>query len=337
MTASITVSSGTHLFHLPLEFALRHGGVLHGAQLAFELFGPAHGPLVVVQGGISSDRRVTGGEAPRARGWWQDLVGPGRALDTTRVRVLGIDHLGGNGASTGPRSRDGIAVPAVTPADQARATALLLAHLGEGPAHFVGASYGGMVGLALAAEHPECLARLVAISAAHRSHPRATAGRWIQRQVVQLGIAQGVPGEALALARALAMTSYRTAEELGARFDAAPSWCGEQPEFAVARYLRARGEAFAADFDPDAFLCLSQALDLHRVDPRRITAPTTLIGVPSDPLVPIEDVRATARALAGPVRLVELPSRYGHDAFLKETEALASVLREALGAQEVAA
>ena len=99
------------------------------------------------------------------------------------------------------------------------------------------------------------------------------------------------------------------------------------------RRLDSAEPAFAETFDADAFLCLSQAIDLHRVDPARVTTPTTLVAVDSDQLVPLEQVRELSRRLAGPVRLVELTSRYGHDAFFKEHEALTPILRAALEVQ----
>lgn len=336
MSHTITLADSTSLFHLPLRWPLTHGGELRGGLLAYELLGPEGAPLVIVQGGISSGRHVARGAGRTSPGWWDDLVGPGRALDTTRLRVLAADPLGGGGASTGPVTTGQRPFPALTSTDQARALSLLLDHLGERqPVAFVGASYGGMVGLALAALEPERLRALVAISAADRSHPLATAWRSVQRQLVRLGREHGAPRQALALARGLAMTTYRSAREFGERFDGAPTIVDGVPRFPVESYLDARGDAFAETFDAEAYLCLSQAIDLHRVDAAAITTPTTLVAVESDQLVPIQQVRDLSRRLAGPVRLVELDSLYGHDAFLKETATLAPILRDALATTEV--
>ena len=321
--AALTLPPSSRLCPLP-SFALESGDVLHGAHLAYELTGPVDGPLVVALGGITADRHVGG--------WWARQVGPGRALDTAVFRVLSFDFLGGAGAST--RSWRARGACRVTPRDQARGLAALLDHLGIAQADaVVGASYGGMVGLALAAQLPNRARHLIAISAADRPHPLATAWRSIQRRILADARARGDAAQGVALARALAITCYRTPEEFAARFDQPPAFDpggAAAPRFAVEDYLDARGEALAASFDAEAYARLSESLDLHRVDPAAITAPTTLVGVTSDRLVPIEQIRALSARCAGPTRRVEIDSHAGHDAFLVEHEQIAAILRGAL-------
>ena len=96
-------------------------------------------------------------------------------------------------------------------------------------------------------------------------------------------------------------------------------------------YLDAHGARFADAFSPVSFLCLSESIDLHRVDPTRLTRPTTLVAVESDVLVPTWQMRALRDAVGGPVAFHEIASRYGHDAFLKEVDAVSAIVREALG------
>ena len=333
---SVTISPGTCLLHLPLAFPLEKGGELRGAHLAYELFGPEDAPLVVVQGGISAGRKVTKGPHDRDPGWWGDFVGAGCSIDTDRYRVLGLDYLGGAGASTGPANwcSEG-PFPAVTSQDQARATALLFDHLRVSQAHlFVGASYGGMVGLAIAVEFPDRLRRVLSISGAHDSHPMATAWRSLQRRIVELGMAHGATAEAVALARGLAMATYRSHAEFRKRFGTEPEARGGRLHFPVEAYLRARGDDFAEHFPPETFLCLSQAIDLHNIDPAAVTVPTTLVGVTSDQLVPLSQMRDLADRITAPCELVELESIYGHDAFLKEVKALRPILAQALEGEE---
>jgi homoserine O-acetyltransferase len=101
-------------------------------------------------------------------------------------------------------------------------------------------------------------------------------------------------------------------------------------------WLDCHGEKFSARMTPERFLALSESLDLHRVEPESIRVPTTLVGVRSDALVPIEDLRRLAKRLpAG--RLVELDSPYGHDAFLKEPNAVEAIVAEAHCPREAAA
>lgn len=300
---------------LPAPFALFHGGALDHAQFAWRLVGDARLPLVVAVGGISAHRRVFDEATPTA-GWWHEVVGPGRALDTNRCRVLGIDYLGGSGESTRPAC--GTPPPCLSSYDQAEALRLLLDHLGVAKvSSIVGASYGGMVALAFGERYPERVNRLIVISAADRAHPMATAWRCVQRRTVRFGIQTGQPAAGLELARALAMATYRSAEEFAARFADAPRQIDGQFVFPVEEYLFARGRDYAGKYQPEAFLCLSQSIDLHRVDATRISVPTSVVAVREDQLVPIEDMRAlTARLPAA--RLHEISSPHGHDAFLKE-------------------
>lgn len=322
--SSFTIQKGTGVFYLPLEFQLEHGGVLVASQLAFERTGPEDAPVIVVLGGISAGMDVVG--------WWSDIVGPGLAIDTSTHCVLGIDFLGGAGASTGPSNWQGEgSFPLITSRDQARAIARLLDHLGVERLHrFVGSSYGGMVGLAFAAEYSERLEGLIAIGAAHESHPMALAWRSLQRRIVRFGKSHGDERTAVALARGLAITTYRSHEEFGQRFDSAPSDINGCAHFPVEEYLDARGNDFADHFTSDEYLALSQAIDLHRVDPADVRVPTLLIGFESDQLVPIPQLEDLAERLGQWGKLIALPSLFGHDGFLKEVDALRPILQKAI-------
>lgn len=329
MSASITLPAGVELFHLPGDFGLARGGSLPGAVLAFERQGPAEAPVVVVLGGISAGRHVSAHRAVHGPGWWEGFVGDGLAIDTTRYQVLAFDWLGGAGNSTAPAA--GEPFPFVAAEDQAAALHWLLQALRiERMAALVGSSYGGMVGLQFAASFPQQLARLVAIAAAHESHPQASAWRAVQRGIVELGLRTGTGSEALALARGLAMTTYRTPGELRERFRGVPVFDGARVRFPVQDWLEARGEEFAAQWLPEQFLCLCHSIDAHRVEPAAVVVPTWLCGFLGDQLVPASQVRELAGALPQLRLHREVPSRYGHDAFLKEHHAVSALLREVL-------
>lgn len=296
------------------------------APPAFELAGRPGAPVIVVLGGISADRHVCAGAADARPGWWDSVAGDGRALDTANFQLLGLDFLdGGQGA-------DGRPERIVTTYDQADAIAGVLDDLRIRQIHaLVGASYGGMVGLAFAERYPERLQRLVVIGAAHRAHPMATALRVIQRRMVELGLETGRAHDALVLARGLAMTTYRTAREFAERFDVAPTSLRESDAtFPVEAYLRQRGEAFAARFSAARFLSLSLSSDLHDVRPANIGTPTLLVAEEGDAIVPREQTEELARALRAPNRIVDLRSKNGHDAFLTEPRALGTILTHAL-------
>ncbi len=300
--------------------------VARTTTLRHEVIGPPDAPVVVVLGGVSASRHVAQTATDSRPGWWDTQVGPDRAIDTKVFRVLGVDYLDGG------RRPDGRPARVVTTHDQAAALAARLDSLGVARVRAViGASYGGMVGLAFAERYPDRLDQLVVISAAHESHPMSTGLRALQRRVVELGLEHGVGNEALALARGIAMTTYRTAREFAERFDNTPTFAGKTDvSFEVERYLANRGADFAAKFRPEYFLALSLSSDLHRVDPPAIRTPTTIVAAEGDTLVPEEQTRDLARRLGAPAQFELVPTIFGHDAFLKEAAKFGRILTSVL-------
>lgn len=312
----------------PFGMVALHGSAA-GDTVAYACYGPEDAPAVFVLGGISAHRFVCG-KPDGTEGWWPGVVGPGVALDPERYRIVSIDWLGGVGDSGGPSPIES-GLPVVTTEDQAHAVAAVLDHLEIEKLHgFVGASYGGMVGLALGVLYPERVERLLVLCAAHRSHPMAVGLRVLQRRIVALSAAAGRETEGLALARALAMTTYRTPEEFEQRFVSSPSWNDGLPRFAVEEYLDVQGERFSRRFDANAFGILSQSLDLHRVEPEDITVATTVVSVDSDTLVPPWLVAELARRLPSSSRAIRIASHFGHDAFLKEHRVVSRLVHNVL-------
>jgi homoserine O-acetyltransferase/O-succinyltransferase len=315
------------VLEIPGEWVLHHRGRLTGARVAWRLTGSADAPLVCALGGIWCDRRLFDPQNPR-NGCWTEVVGPGRPLGSARYRILSFDYLGGSGDSTGPRP--GEAFPSISTYDQAEALGRLLDHLKiHSLRAIVGGSYGGMVALAFAERYPERVASLVIVSAADRPHPMAVAWHSIQRHIVRFALDCARPQEGLALARAVSLSLYRSAEEFAARFPASPTLNGERFVFPVERYLFPDDGGTVADFRAEAFLCLSESLDLHQVDASRIFVPTLAVGAREDQLVPLSDVRALV-ARMGTAQLREISSIHGHDAYLREPEALRPILTSAL-------
>ncbi|HEY8538160.1 MAG TPA: homoserine O-succinyltransferase [Steroidobacteraceae bacterium] len=311
---------------IPGTLQLHFGGKLENVRVAWRLVGK-HGPIVAALGGISAGRYVTGAEP---KGWWSEIVGPGGALDTDRFQVLGFDYLGGSGETTGPRPGQSD-FPSISAYDQALVLRLLLDHLKiDKLAAIIGASYGAMVALAFGQREPDRVEQLIAISGADRAHPMSTAWRSVQRAIVRYAISKGEGAEGLRLARALAMATYRSPQEFVVRFSGPPREVDGRFQFPVEGYLLSRGDAYASSYVPEAFICLSESIDLHQVDATQIRVPTTLVAVREDQLVPLADMQALAQRLAGPAKLVEVSSLYGHDAFLKEADALRSIFRAAL-------
>ena len=350
MTGAVTLEPGVNVFVSPDPLPLACGGRIDGFRLGYELQGLAGAPLVIVQGGISAGSHVASSGNNPEPGWWEALVGPGKPIDTSRFRVLSMDFLGGQGASTGPgsgRPRSGESLsggprssaaggdspfPAVTSHDQAEASGRLLDELGVDRVHaFVGSSYGGMVGLAFARRYPSRLRHLVAISAPERSHSWATALRTLQRRVLRRGVQQGCAVEAVEIARGIGMVTYRSPGEFEQRFASDWQRTEGQIRFPVEEYLEACGRRHSARTTAEAYHALSLAIDLHQVDPSEVRVPATIVGASSDLLVPFAQLERLTARLAGPARLVCISSPHGHDAFLKEVGQLAPILRQALG------
>lgn len=306
---------------LPADFRLQSGMKLEQEDVIARVYGPANAPVVVAAGGISAGRVLFAKEdsTDTAPGWWEGVAGPDEALNLNRFRVMSIEF-----APRLPASK----VYTITTHDQARLVRLLLDQLGVAKIYsFIGASYGAMIGLAFAELYPDAVERLCIISAAHRSHPMSTAFRGLQRRLLQFGRDNDKPQEGISLARQLAMTTYRSDAEFSERFDGpAPASAGEN--YVVCQYLRARGDAYSAT-DVNRWISMSDSLDRHRVDPKKIKAKVFLAAVPTDRLVPYDDMKALSESLSDSV-FIEFPSLYGHDAFLKEIKLVSDIVRTSL-------
>lgn len=292
----------------------------------YEVAGPVAAASIVVLGGISAHRHVCAHAADATPGWWEGIAGHGCAVDPSRHRVVSFDFLDGGRAADGRPARE------VSTHDQADALAAMLDELAvERVGAIVGASYGGMVALAFAERYPDRADRLVVIGAAHRSHPMATALRVIQRRIVELGLETGRHDAALALARQLGITTYRSAREFGARFDHARTRGADGGlAFPVESYLAAHGRRFAAAWRPERFLALSLSADLHAIDASRIRTPVTLVAAADDAIVPRDEVVALSRALGGPSHIVDLEPRTGHDTFLTAPDLIGPIVARAI-------
>jgi homoserine O-acetyltransferase len=319
---------------LPEGLPLGLGGVLAPCRIAWRLLGPEDAPVVAAMGGISADRHVCaapGSDQPD--GWWEGVAGVGGALDPERWRILSFDFLAGPGGSSAPLQPAPGVIPPLTPADQANALRAVVDHLRLPRLRaVVGASYGGAVALAFAADHAEKVEAALVIGAAHQSHPMATALRVVQRRIVAEAQARGADREGLALARALAMTTYRSQDEFQLRFAGPPKVGPEGAHFAVEDYLDHHGRAFADRFDAPGFLCLSLSMDLQDVDPERVGVPVTLVAMEPDSIAPAWLVRELHEKLGPGHELVEVHTTAGHDGFLTDVETFRKVVSDFLGA-----
>lgn len=280
-----------------------------------QLIGPANAPAVLVLGGISAGRALV--DLPGQAGWWPEQAGAGKPLDPARLRLLSADFPD-TGSGGYPTTHD-----------QARAFLALADRAGIDRFSVVGSSYGGMIALTLAELAPHRIERALVISAAHRSSAMAQAWRSIQRDTVELALRLGDGAAGLDLARRLAMTTYRTPEELEGRFyEPDPD---SRDAGGICTYLEARGADYAERVDPHRFLALSRSMDAHEARVEKIQCPVTYLAVVEDRLVPVEQIaEAAGRTPHGTLKLIH--SVYGHDAFLKEETLIAEALNDFTGA-----
>ena len=314
----------TSLQQLALNPAPTFGtGTFSSESEGYEIIGPRGAPVIAVLGGISASKHATSSSSNPTPGWWQDVVGPDRAIDTLRYRVLGIDYVAA-GDGDGP----------VTTIDQADGLASALDRAGVNRVHaVVGASYGGMVALAFGVRYAARANRLIVIGAAHESDPLATALRHLQRRVVALGKQAGRERDGLTIARGIAMTSYLTPRYFEERVADGDRQDSRVVEDRIGNYLKTRGEQFADQWTSERYSALSLSLDLHSIRPEDVTVPTTVIAVSSDRVVPVAQSRELARRLGGPSQIIEIDSSFGHDAFLGDSSQIAPFIDELLRAR----
>ena len=318
------------------------GHALSDVSLAGWAYGPELGtaPVVVVVGGITASPFPLGDGTGDTEGgmepWWPALFAPD-LVDPTRVTVL-CPCWPGNG-STWRGFDDAGPPPAISVLGLADLVAAWLDGCGcTVPVTFVGASLGGMVGVAFAVRHPERCGTLVTISAGLRPDGWGTATRHLQRELVRDGIRNGDVPTGMSRARQLGMLTYRGRVELDTRFGKFEPGLDRPP---VADYLEHHGRRFAERFPVKTFLFLSEAIDRGSIgaDARslraaleRVTANTIVVGVPGDMLFPWAlqvELHRELQAAGAQSSLWTLDSVYGHDAFLADQDRLAELLRGA--------
>lgn len=349
------IPPATRFADLPPVFAMKRGGTLRGARIAYETFGKvnaARDNAVLVLTGLSPDAHAASHAGDPTPGWWEAMVGPGRPIDTNRWHVICVNSLGSCKGSTGPSSADPmtgkpyrLTFPALSIEDIADAAAFTVRALGfQRLACVLGASMGGMSGLALLARHPGLARSHINISGAVHSLPFAIAIRSLQREAIRSDPRwnhgrydeRHYPTSGMLTARKLGMITYRSAAEWEGRFGRrrmAASGPEFGLEFEVESYLERHAQRFSQAFDPNSYLYLSRSIDWFdlgescdttaSVALSRICVEKALvIGVHSDILFPLRQQRQIADGLSAggaEVEFLSLDSAEGHDAFLADT------------------
>jgi len=337
----------------PLELEL--GGRLEHVAVAYEEYGRRDRDgtnTVLVCHALTGSAHAAGvGERDGAPGWWDALIGPGKAIDTDRFHVVSSNVLGGCYGTTGPSSIDpatgrpyGTRFPRYTVRDMVAAQKRLLDRLGVTTLRaVVGGSMGGMQVVEWAATYPEMVRAIVPIAIGARHSAWAIGLNEVARRAITADPAwrggayrlDQQPEAGLGLARAIAMLSYRAPASVESRFGRARReeavrgsdglGAGEAP-FQVASYLAYQGEKLVRRFDANTYLYLTLAMDEYDVGAgrggtnaalSRLTMPALVIGIDSDVLYPEAEVRELAAALPNST-YARVSSPHGHDAFLIE-------------------
>ena len=349
-------------------FKMWRGGRLAEVTLAYETWGKLSASAdnaIIIFTGLSPSAHAASSAQDKSPGWWEYMIGPGKAIDTDRFFVVCANSLGGCHGSTGPISinpetgqRYGGDFPDVTVEDIASSGYCLMRELGIHKLHAaVGSSMGGMSSIAYALQYPGEIDYLISISAATSALPLTIAMRSLQREIIRSDPAwnnghyddDSKPLSGMSLARKLGLVSYRAADEWNSKFDRArlpaEKLTGKrfEREFEIENYLEYNAQKFINSFDPNSYLYLSRSMDwfdiaehgnslqdgMSKLDVRK----ALVVGVTTDILFPSRQQREIAdlmRSTGTDVDYVEIDSANGHDAFLIDDAHFSPVVKKFL-------
>jgi len=359
----------TQTFHYPHAMPLESGQALGPITLAYETYGtlsPAKDNAILILHALSGDAHVAGYHAedlekPKPKpGWWDIMVGPGKAFDTTRFFVVCSNIIGGCMGSTGPSSinpatgdRYAMKFPLVTIGDMVEAQRLLMDHLEIARWYAVtGGSMGGMQALQWAVAYPERVARCIPIATTHRLSAQSIAFDAVGRVAImndpdwQDGryYDRALPANGLAMARMIGHITYLSEQSMHEKFGRRLRHAEEYtwnfaPEFSVETYLQHQGDEFVKRFDANSYLYITKAMDYFDLGAKHDSLPQAMaqaqsrflvISFTSDWLFTTAQSREIVRALrlnGIDASFVEIDTSYGHDAFLLEAEEITRLLK----------
>ena len=331
---------------------LINGSILENAVQRVTIYGRPrvdHANVVFVPHALTGSGRLIE--------WWEGFIGPGRALDTDRIALVGINVLGGCYGSTGPASTAadgkpyGSRFPVVSVYDMVRAQQAALKRIGIGRmAGVIGGSLGAMQALQWILQEPDCFRHGIILGAYDYFSAMSLALNALSRAAIQHDhhFCGGdyydgpLPYDGLHLARMIAMVTYKSEALFSERFGRRPDRAGGDPakdptaRFDVESYLEYQGKKFVNRMDANTYLCLTRAMDLFDLRDQTTAAATTeltFVGIDSDWLFTAAEIAAAAKrfeARGYNVHYHELHSSHGHDAFLADLPDLAELISPAL-------
>jgi homoserine O-acetyltransferase len=342
---------------------LESGYTLGPVDLVYESYGEPNADrsnAILICHALSGDHHVAGYHDPHDRrtGWWDNMIGPGKALDTRRYWVICSNIIGGCKGSTGPTSIDprtgqpyGLTFPVVTIGDMVAAQKRLLDHLGIQRLYsMAGGSMGGFQVLEWTLRYPEMVRSAICIASAPRLSAQAIAFNSIGRSAItrdpewKEGRYTGRgPEQGLATARMIGHITYLSEMLLDAKFGRRLQSANRlsynfSSEFAIESYLNHKGSAFTERFDANSYLYITKAMDYFDIERSygplkeafaRIQARCLFVSYSTDWLFPTSQTKEMVRAMLScgkPVSFIDIDSPYGHDAFLVEEERLTRIV-----------
>src|SRR6185312_10688365 len=340
-------------------FITEHGDILRQVDLTYETWGtlnPSGDNAILIIHALTGDSHAASHGPDDQPGWWEPLIGPGRAIDTDRYYAICPNNLGSCYGSTGPTSINPdtgepfrLTFPMLTVRDLVAIQARLIEQLGVLSLQAViGGSLGGMQVLEWAAMYPERLRKAIPVATSGRFSAQGIAFNEIQRRVIMLDPAwndgnyreDAAPSTGLAIARMVGVITYQSDELMAARFGRNPearytNWPAFLQRYDVEGYLNYQGDKLAKRFDPNSYLYLTRAMDSHDLGRDRgsyedgigcITAPTLMVAIRADILFPnylVREVTEIQQRLGRDARYAEIDSPNGPAAFLNDVAKLA--------------
>lgn len=349
----------------PDELELESGVRLGPVTLAYETYGTlneSRSNAILILHALTGDAHAAGfHEGDKDPGWWDNMIGPGKAFDTNKYFIICSNVLGGCKGSTGPSSINpdtgrpyGLDFPIITIKDMVNAQRNLIDHLCiEKILSVTGGSMGGMQALQWVLSYPERVSSVIPIATTANHSPQQIAFNEVGRQAIMADpnwndgdyYGKELPAKGLGVARMVGHITYMSDvsmnDKFGRRFKNNKKPFKFSPEFEVEGYLQYRGDNFIKRFDPNSYLYITKAIDyfdltngkgLHELL-KGITSCFLIIAFKSDWLYPAYQSQEIARAckLAGVEAIYcELNSTYGHDAFLVEVEEQSHLIKHFL-------
>lgn len=350
---------GSQYFEISGPVELSMGGSLPGIRLAYETHGrldASKSNAVLIHHALSPSHHVASHPGNDEKGWWEPMVGPGKAIDTERYFVICVNNLASAFGSTGPGFLNpdtgrpyGKDFPNITFADMAKSQLYLADSFGiEAFYAVIGNSMGAMISLEMALMTPARVKRLALTSSSYKAYPANVINRSIQKRIMAFDIAAYDSGEpagglmGFQLARELGHLTYRNPHHLNEKFNHDRKRVGKPSD--IERYFEYNANKFTAGFDPYSYLCLLDAMDAFDVTRERgldvfktLTAKTRVISVDSDLLFTPEqqlDLFHHLEDAGCDAKLIRHHSSYGHDAFLVETDAFSTYIKDLLDSRQ---